>query len=170
MAIVAAVADNGVIGAAGAMPWRLSTDLKRFKSITMGKPVVLGRKTYESIGKPLPGRANIVVTRDRAFRAEGVLVADSLETALALGRSEAEAAGASEVMVIGGGELYRQAIGRAEKLYITHVRAAPFGDTRFPPIDPARWRVVSKEHVPSGEKDSAATDFTVYQRLAGDPV
>lgn len=170
LAIIAAVADNDVIGAAGAMPWRLSTDLKRFKQITMGKPVIVGRKTYESIGRPLPGRTNIVVTRDKGFRAEGARIVDNLEAALDLGRKEAEAAGVDEFMVIGGGELYRQSIGRAERLYITHVHAAPFGDTRFPPIDPTRWRAVSKEAVPVGEKDSAASDFTVYQRLAGDPV
>ncbi len=158
LSLIAAVAENGVIGRDGDMPWKLSTDLKRFKAITTGKPVVMGRKTFASIGRPLPNRLNIVVTRDDAFAADGVTVAPDLDAALA-------AAGpADEVMVVGGGEIYRAFMARAERLYITHVAATPDGDTRFPPIDPAVWDVVSSEDVPAGPADSAATRFVIYAR------
>lgn len=165
ISLIAAVAANGVIGDGGGMPWRLSTDMKRFKALTMGKPVVAGRKTFETFGKPLPGRTNIVVTRQADYRPEGTLVAESLDQALALARAVAEAAGGDEVMVLGGGQIYAAAIGAADRLYITHVAAEPAGNTHFPPIDPAHWRAVSREAVAAGEKDSAATVFTVYERV-----
>lgn len=158
LSIIAAVAQNGVIGQDGDMPWKLSTDLKRFKAITTGKPVVMGRKTYASIGRPLPHRVNIVVTRDRDFGADGVTVVPSLEAALAA------SADADEVMVIGGGEIYRAFMDRADRLYITHVEAAPAGDTYFPAIDPSVWEAVSTELVPVGPCDTAASRFTTYQR------
>ena len=167
IALIAAVAANGVIGDGTGMPWRLSTDMKRFKALTMGKPVVVGRKTFESFGKPLSGRANIVVTRQAGYRPEGVVVAASLNSALKRAAEVAEATGADEVMVLGGGEIYAAAIGRADRLYITHVAAEPSGTVHFPAIDPALWHVVSQEGVPAGEKDSAATVFTVYERAAG---
>lgn len=158
LSIIAAVAENGIIGRDGDMPWKLSTDLKRFKALTTGKPVVMGRKTFASIGRPLPNRLNIVVTRDDAFAAEGVTIVPDLDAALA-------AAGlAEDVMVIGGGEIYRAFIGRAERLYITHVAAAPDGDTSFPVIDPAIWMVVSSEDVPAGPADSASSRFVIYTR------
>lgn len=162
--IVAAVARNGVIGNRGEMPWRLSTDLRRFRQLTMGKPVIMGRKTFAAIGKPLPGRINIVVTRSRDFSAEGVLVAPDLDQAIVIGRREAGRAGVSEVTVIGGGEIYAAAIGRADRLYITHVEASPDGDTRFPDIDPNLWKAVSSTEVPAGEKDTETTTFVVYER------
>jgi dihydrofolate reductase len=167
VSLIAAVADNGVIGVAGEMPWRLSTDLRRFKRLTMGKPVVMGRKTFESIGKPLAGRVNIVVTRQPDFAAEGVVVASSLPEALEAARAQVGEDG--EVMVIGGGEVYAAAIGQADRLYITHVAASPDGDARFPPIDAAVWRVRSREPAPAGEKDSAASTFVVYDRVGRDP-
>jgi dihydrofolate reductase len=158
LSIIAAVAENGVIGRDGDMPWKLSTDLKRFKALTTGKPVLMGRKTFASIGRPLPNRLNIVVTRDGAFAADGVTVVADLDAALA-------AAGeAEEVMVIGGGEIYRAFIERAERLYITHVAATPDGDTHFPAIDPAQWSVVASEDVPSGPSDSAPSRFVTYAR------
>jgi dihydrofolate reductase len=160
VSLIAAVADNGVIGAENAMPWRLATDLKRFKALTLGKPVVMGRKTFESIGKPLAGRLNIVVTRKRDLAADGITIAPSMEAALAI----AEGAGSTEVMVIGGGEIYRAAIESADRLYITHVAATPEGDAHFPPIDAKRWRAASEEAVPAGDKDSAATRFVIYDR------
>ncbi len=163
LSIIAAVAENGVIGADGAMPWRLSTDMKRFKRLTMGKPVVMGRKTFESIGKPLPDRLNIVVTRQADFRAGGVEVKASLDLALAFAAERAGEAG--EVVVIGGGQVYAAAMARADRLYITHVALRPEGDVRFPVIDPAVWREVSREVVPAGERDSAATTFVVYERV-----
>ncbi len=163
VSIIAAVAENGVIGAAGAMPWRLSTDMKRFRRITMGKPVIMGRKTFEAIGRPLAGRLNVVVSRQEGYRPEGVMVAASLEEALALA-SEHGGTEAGEVIVAGGGEIYAAAIGRADRLYITHVEASPEGDVHFPEIEPAAWRATETEKVPAGERDSAATIFVVYER------
>ena len=163
VSIVAAVAENGIIGVRQALPWRLSSDMQRFKRLTMGKPVVMGRKTYDSIGKPLTGRLNIVVTR-RSIAGEGVVIAPSLEAALVI--AEGRSGGAEEIMVIGGGQLYAAAIGLADRLYITHVEATPEGDTRFPIIDPAIWKAVSAERLPASEKDSVATTFVVYERIA----
>lgn len=165
LSLVAAVARNGVIGAKQGMPWRLSTDLQRFKRLTMGKPVIMGRKTFDAIGKPLAGRTNIVVSR-RGRDVAGVTFAPSLEAAIGAASSSSEA---QEIMVIGGGELYAAAVGRADRLYITHVEATPEGDTYFPAIDPALWREVSSEHVTAGEKDSAETRFVVYERRADPP-
>ena len=165
VAIYVAVAENGVIGRDNGLPWRLSSDLKRFKAGTMGKPIVMGRKTFESIGKALPGRLNIVVTRDRAFRAEGVETAGSLADALTLARVRGRCmAGADEICVVGGGEIYRQALPLADRLYVTHVLADVDGDARFPEIDPAVWRPVASEEVPAGERDSHATRYAVYER------
>lgn len=160
ISLIAAVAENGVIGLGQAMPWRLSSDMRRFRQLTMGKPVIMGRKTFATLGKPLSGRTNIVVTRDRSFASPGAITAHSLDDALA----SPEAGAADEIMVIGGGEIYAAAIGRAERLYITHVEARPAGDTLFPAIDPASWRAVREEQLPAGEKDSAATRFVVYER------
>lgn len=160
--LVAAVAENGVIGREGGLPWRLSTDMRRFKATTMAKPVVMGRKTWESFPKrPLPGRRNIVITRDRGYEAEGAEIAGGLEEALALARAER----AAEVCVIGGGEIYAQALPFADRLDITHVLANIDGDTRFPAIDPRIWRVVSEEAFPAGDKDSHATRHAIYERI-----
>lgn len=165
VAIYVAVAQNGVIGRDNGLPWRLSSDLRRFKAGTMGKPIVLGRKTYESIGKALPGRLNIVVTRDRAFRAEGAEVAGSLEEALTLAKARGRCmAGVDEICVVGGAEIYRQAMAIADRLYVTHVLADVDGDARFPEIDTAAWRLISSEEFPAGERDSHATRYAVYER------
>lgn len=161
IALIAAVAQNGVIGREGAMPWRLSSDLRRFRSLTMGKPVIMGRKTYDSIGKPLAGRTNIVITRQSDFPAEGIFVVPDLDAALRL----AATGDPDEIMVIGGGEIYAEAIGRADRLYITHVVAAPTGETRFPHIDSGVWRGSAPEPLPTGEKDDAATAFVIYDRV-----
>lgn len=168
IALVAAVAENGVIGREGGLPWRLSTDMKRFKATTMGKPIVMGRKTWESFPKrPLPGRPNIVVTRNARFRADSADVVRSLDDALVLAGARARCtAGADEVCIIGGGEIYAQAIAMADRLYITHVLARPDGDTRFPPIDPAVWEAVASEDHPAGEKDTHPTRFVTYRRRA----
>ena len=161
-----AIAENGVIGRDNGLPWRLSTDMKRFKALTMGKPVIMGRKTWESFPKrPLPGRLNIVMTRDKAYRAEGAEVVRSLDDALALARTRGRCMeGADEICVIGGGEIYAQALPKADRLYITHVLATFDGDTRFPPIDPVTWKVVHSEDVPAGEKDSHPTRHVLYER------
>ena len=168
IAIYVAIAGNGVIGSKGGLPWRLSTDLKRFKAGTMGKPIVMGRKTWESFPKrPLPGRLNIVVTRDKAYRAEGAETASSLRDAIALAEIRARCvAVVDEICVIGGGEIYAQALPLADRLHVTHVLASVDGDTVFPTIDPAVWRLASSEDVPPGEKDSHATRYAVYERRA----
>lgn len=168
LAIYVAIAENGVIGREGGLPWRLSTDLKRFKADTMGKPIVVGRKTWESFPRrPLPGRLNIVVTRDKEFRAEGAEVVGSLANAITLARARARCmVGADEICVVGGGEIYREALPMADRLHVTHVLAEIDGDTHFPEIDPQVWQVVSSLDVPAGEKDSHATRYTVYERRA----
>ncbi|RIK83049.1 MAG: diacylglycerol kinase [Hyphomicrobiales bacterium] len=159
--IVVAVAANGVIGRDGDMPWRLSTDMRRFRATTMGKPVVMGRKTWESFPKrPLPGRHNIIVTRDAAYAAEGASSVASLDAALALARAE----GAQEACIIGGGEIYAAALPLADRLDVTHILAEIDGDTRFPAIDPAVWRAVSSEDFPAGDKDTHPTRHVVYER------
>lgn len=163
LSLIAAVAKNSVVGAGGTMPWRLSSDLKRFKSITMGKPVIMGRKTYESIGKPLPGRTNIVVSRRGSFAPDGVTVVSTIDAAIARA-SKSTPSDDGEIMVIGGGEIYRAAMEQADRLYITHVEASPEGDVHFPKIDPAIWRATNKTSTPAGPKDSAATTFVVYER------
>ena len=140
--LVAAVARNGVIGADGGMPWHLPADLRHFKAVTMGHPMVMGRRTFDSIGRALPGRRTIVVTRDRGWSAPGVDVAHSLEDALA---AAADGDPAQPVMVVGGGEIYRQAMPLADRLEITHVDTDASGDTTFPDIDPAGWREESRE-------------------------
>ena len=163
IALYAAVAENGVIGSDGDLPWRLSTDLKRFKAHTMGKPVVMGRKTWESFPRrPLPGRLNIVITRDRNYQAEGATVAHSLEEALQAARDS----GAGEAAVIGGGAIYQLAAPLADRLHVTHVLTMMAGDTVFPPIDPAAWRAESSEDFPAGEKDDYPTRYVVYRRIA----
>ena len=168
IAIYVAIAENGVIGSKGGLPWRLSTDLKRFKAGTIGKPIVMGRKTWESFPKrPLPGRLNIVVTRDKAYRAEGAETVSSLRDAIALAEIRGRCmAAVDEICVIGGGEIYHQALPLADRLHVTHVLARVDGDTVFPTIDPAVWRLASSEDVPPGEKDSHATRYAVYERRA----
>lgn len=164
LSVIAAVARNGVIGREGGMPWRLPTDLKRFRAMTMGKPVVMGRRTFEGLGRPLDGRVNVVVSRDPAFAPNGALVARDLDGALALAAEAARAAGAEEVMVIGGGTVYAGTIGRADRLYLTEVDAAPEGDTLFPAVDPSVWAVESAEDLPRGERDSAGMRLVTYVR------
>lgn len=161
LALVVAIARNGVIGRAGGLPWRLSTDLKRFKTITMGKPIIMGRKTWESIGKPLPGRFNVVISRDPAFAAEGGATARSFEEAVAIAK---ESGAGEEICIIGGGEIYRQALPEADRLYVTHVDAEVEGDVFFPPISEEIWQAVSQDIVPAGEKDIYPTRYVVYQR------
>jgi len=166
LSLIAAVARNGVIGAAEGMPWRLSTDLQRFKRLTLGKPVIMGRKTFATIGRPLPGRANIVLTRHGGVPLAGVTYAASLDAAIAMAATHAAMRGVGEAMVIGGGQVYAETIRHADRLYITQVDASPVGDTYFPPIDPAVWEGISSERIAAGEKDDAATTFVIYERAA----
>jgi dihydrofolate reductase len=164
--LIAAVAANGVIGSANAIPWRLPSDLKRFKAITLGHPVVMGRRTFQSIGRPLPGRDNLIVSRGD-FQAAGTTTVASVATALALADTLAGEGG--EVFVIGGAEVYRQALPLADRLYITEVEAAPDGDAWFPKIDPALWRVVGREKMPRAVADSASASFVTYERTETGP-
>ena len=166
LVLVAAVADNGVIGQGGGLPWRLKSDLRNFRAITMGKPVVMGRKTYLSIGKPLAGRTNIVVSRNRNFAAPGVVVAPSIEAALAAARGDALRRVVDAVAVIGGAELYAHMIGYADRLVITHVHLRPEGDTMFPAIDPKLWREVERSEHNPGPDDAAGFTVLVYERHA----
>ena len=162
--LIAAVADNGVIGRDNTMPWRLGSDLKRFKALTVGKPVVMGRKTYLSIGKPLPGRTNIVVSRDAGFAAPGLLVAGSLDAALSAARDDALRRGGHEIVVIGGSDIYAQCMPLADRLEITHVHARPDGDTRFPPIDRALWREIARSEHSAGPQDEVNFAYVTYVR------
>ena len=165
MVLIAAVARNGVIGNAGSLPWHLPSDLKRFKQVTMGRPVIMGRKTWESIGKPLHGRLNIVVTRNPGFAPAGATVAGSLAQALEIAADMAPEA--DEVFVIGGGELYREAMPLAGRLYITEVAAEPEGDTRFPPISDTLWQAIHSETIERGGADTAGMHFLIYERRTG---
>ena len=155
--LVVAVAENGVIGASGAIPWRLKSDMARFKALTTGKPVVMGRKTFVSIGRPLPGRTNIVVTRDVGFRADGVVVTHSFTDAKAIATGDALRRFATEIAVIGGAEIYAQWMDSADRLEITEVHARPEGDTRFPAVDPAAWEEVARVRNPAGPTNPAST-------------
>lgn len=165
--IVVAVAENGVIGADGGMPWRLSSDLKHFKALTLGRPVIMGRKTFEAIGRPLPGRDNIVVTRNRDYRAEGALVAADVSEALAIGRRRAETLGVTEICVIGGGEIYRQTLDMADRIYLTEVHVRADGDTRFPELDFDQWVETSRRRCTAGERDSSDFSIVTYDRVRG---
>jgi dihydrofolate reductase len=159
VSLIAAVARNGAIGAGNAIPWRLSSDLERFKRLTMGKPLIMGRKTFQVIGRTLPGRETIVVTRDRSWVHPGVAVAHDIAAALGIPR------GAPEIMVAGGGEIYAQMIGIADRLYITEVDLAPPADARFPAIDKTRWREVKRQKGVRGPRDAADFVFVDYERV-----
>ena len=167
ISLIAAVARNNVIGADQTIPWRIPSDFAWCKQTTMGKPMVMGRKQFETFPKPLPGRPHIVVTRQHNFAPEGVLVRHSLPEALAAARRLAEASEQDEIMVIGGGDIYAQALPLADRLYISHVDLAPEGDVRFPPIDPAVWQVVAEPEMPRSERDDAAYSIRVYERVHG---
>jgi dihydrofolate reductase len=164
LVIVAAVGRNGAIGAGDELPWRLRTDLRRYRAITMGKPMIMGRKTFNSIGKPLPGRETIVLTRDPDFAIPGVFVGHDLEMALGLAADRARAMNADEIIVAGGGDIYRQLMPRADALRITEVDLAPAADAHFPPIDGRIWREISREAHSSGPEDEAAFSFVDYAR------
>lgn len=166
IALVVAVAENGVIGSGGGLAWKISDDLKWFKKITLGKPIVMGRKTFDSIGRALPGRANIVVTRSRGFAAGGVTVAKSVDDALRVAAEAGEAAGAEEVCVIGGGEIYRQTLARAGRIYLTRVEARVEGDVSFPPLNAEEWRETSAGGCGAGERNQYSCRFFILDRTA----
>lgn len=161
---VVAVAENGVIGRNNALPWRISSDLKHFRALTIGKPVLMGRKTFVSIGKPLPGRTNIVVTRERGLSIPGAVVANSLAQALDVAAGDALRRGVSDVMVIGGGEVFRELLPRAKRLEWTQVHAAPGGDAFMPPIAMSEWRETRREFHAAGPKDDHDFTTVTYER------
>ncbi len=156
--LIVAVADSGVIGRDNTLPWHLPADLQRFKRITMGKPILMGRKTFESIGKPLPGRENIVVTRDPNYRRDGIRVVHDAESALRA------AADAPEVMVIGGAELFRALLPRAGRIHLTRVHGNIAGDVRWPALDERAWQVVEREVHPADERHAYAMTFEVWEK------
>jgi dihydrofolate reductase len=162
--LVAAVGKNNVIGREGQLPWRLKSDLKHFRELTINKPVIMGRKTYLSIGKPLKDRTNIVLTRDLGLVAPGAMLATSLDAALAYAREDAGKRGVDEIMVIGGSDVFADTIARADRLEITHVHASPQGDSFFPPIDPKIWREASRQRHAAGPDDEASFTVATYLR------
>jgi dihydrofolate reductase len=162
--IVVAVADNGVIGDGEGMPWHLPEDLKRLKAMTMGKPLIMGRKTYSSIGRPLPGRLNIVLSRDQEFAPEGVTVARNFEDALEAARRETARTGAGEIIIFGGAKIYELAWDLVTRMYITEVHVLPTGAVRFPRINPAQWRQTAREsHL--GDENAPSHDFVTLERI-----
>lgn len=166
VAMIAAMALNRVIGVDNALPWYLPEDLRFFKRMTQAKPLVMGRKTFQSIGRPLPGRLNIVVTRDTDFHHEGIRVCHDLPAALALADQQATIDGVEEIMVMGGAEIYAQALPHASRLYLTEVAIEVEGDARFPELDPAEWEEVQR--VPgSPAEGQPAYDFVEYRRREG---
>lgn len=164
LSIVVAAAENGVIGKNGGLPWRVPSDLKRFRAMTMGKPVVMGRKTFQSLPKALDGRDNIVVTRDMGYRPAGAIVASSLEAAIATARTKARDRGCDEIMVIGGAEIYRQALPLADRIYLTRIHASPAGEAAFPALEPGRWHLIAQEQLDRGPNDEYAATLFVYDR------
>jgi dihydrofolate reductase len=158
ISLIAAMAENGTIGRDNSLPWRLADDLKRFKALTMGKPLLMGRRTYESIGRPLPGRTNLVLTRDREWRAEGVVVVRSLGHALSFARD------AEELVAIGGAEIYRLLMPFARRIYLTLVHADIPGDTFFPDFDPTQWADVECQSHPADERNAYAFTFVTLER------
>jgi dihydrofolate reductase len=166
LVLVAAVAENGVIGSDNALPWRLKSDMRRFRARTWGKPVVMGRKTFQSIAKPLPGRTNIVVSRDRSFSAPGTVVAPDLRAALTSARGDALRSAAAEIVVIGGADIYAQTLPIADRLDLTLVKARPEGNICFPAIDPQVWRETERSEQKAGPDDAADFAFVTYERMA----
>lgn len=164
LVIVVAVADNGVIGADGGMPWHLSGDLRRVKALTMGKPLIMGRRTYESIGRPLPGRKTIVLTSDPDFQVDGVIVTRDFDAALAAARMAAAEMGADEVIAFGGAGIYALALPLARRLYLTEIHARPAGDTRFPDFPRHAWSELSREARPGGPNEPAHDYVTLERR------
>lgn len=165
ISLVAARGRNGVIGSKGGLPWRLRSDLQKFKQTTIGKPCVMGRKTWDSLQlRPLPGRLNVVISNNPDFEARGGLVCQTLEQALAIARETARDDGVDEVCVIGGAQIYALALPRARRLYISEVEADPDGDARFPDIDEAEWRELSSERIEPGDKDDHAFTFRILER------
>ena len=166
LSLIVARARNGVIGRDGALPWRLSSDMKRFKAATMGKPVLMGRRTWDSLHvRPLPGRQNLVLTRDASLRPAGAWAFAKLDAAIAAGRAMAEQSGADEICVIGGALVYAETLPLAERIRLTEVSLSPEGDAFFPALDPTHWREVERGSVSAGPGDDAAFVVRVLERV-----
>lgn len=160
VALVVAMAENGVIGNANRLPWHLPADLKHFKAVTMGKPMLMGRKTFQSIGKALPGRRSLVLTRDRSFAADGIELVHSVDEAIRV------AGEAQELMVIGGADVYRSVLPLASRIYLTRVHAAVAGDTRFPAVDWDAWRCLSRSRHAADERNAYDMSFLLLERAS----
>lgn len=162
--LVVAVAENGVIGDGGGLPWRMKADLRRFRALTFGKPIIMGRKTFESIGRVLDGRDNIVITGQLDYSANGIIVVHGLTEALQVAEARAAVSGASEIAVIGGGEIFAETLPLASRLHVTHIDGAVKGDTRFPAISPQEWSGNEPEILPAAEGDTVAGRYVLYER------
>jgi dihydrofolate reductase len=162
--LVFAVAENGVIGRGNAIPWRLKSDMQRFKALTIGKPVVMGRKTFASLRKPLPGRTNIVITRDASFQAAGAVVTNSFAHARDVALGDALRRSAAEIAVIGGAEIYAQWMDMADRLEVTEVHASPEGDTHLAPVDSMAWQEAARVRHGASADDSADFSYVTYRR------
>ena len=160
ISMVVAAADNNVIGKENKLLWKLPNDMAFFKNVTWGMPVIMGRKTYQSLGKPLKGRTNVVITTNKDFRPDGVIVVHSINEAV----EQAALTDAKECYIIGGGEIYRQALAETSRIYMTRVHASPAGDTFFPPISEAEWKKISSTPFESDDKHTYSYTFEVWQR------
>ncbi|HEY2757407.1 MAG TPA: dihydrofolate reductase [Pseudolabrys sp.] len=163
--LVAAIGENGVIGREGQLPWKLRSDLQHFRRVTTNHPIIMGRKTYASIGRVLPDRTNIVVTRDPGFAAPGAVPATGMDAAFSYARDDAHKRGVDAVMVIGGSDIFALTMADADVLEITRVHATPEGDVKFPDIDPAQWREVRRERHARGPHDDAEFTVLTYERV-----
>jgi dihydrofolate reductase len=165
IALVVAMAENGAIGRGGDLPWHLTSDMRHFRAITMGKPIIMGRRTFKSLPRVLDGRVNIVLTRNAAFEPQGAIMAYNLDEALDVARRAAAKADVDEIMIIGGEDVFREALPQAGRIYLTEVHASPDADTWFPDLDLSEWREVSREAHQAGPKDDHAFSFVVLDRV-----
>lgn len=165
ISMIAAVAENGVIGNGVEIPWRIPSDFAHFKRTTMGKPLIMGRKTFEAIGRPLPGRTNIIVSRQAGYQPDGVIVINSLDAAIEHGKTIAKTDGLDEIMIAGGGEIYKQGLIHADRLYVSHVALSPVGNAYFPEISPDVWRISAEPEVFPAKNDSSSYKICIYERL-----
>ncbi|MEM8936147.1 MAG: dihydrofolate reductase [Pseudomonadota bacterium] len=165
ISLIAAVSKNGVIGVDGDLPWRISDDLKHFKKLTLGKPLITGRKNFVSIGRPLPGRDTVIVTRAQDYSVDGAIVVTDLDAAFSAARECAQRRGVDEIMVMGGGEIYQQTIGLADRIYLTRVDVEIDGDVFFPDIDSAQWRETVIGSAAESERNDYACEFVILDRV-----
>lgn len=159
ISIIVAMDRNNIIGIDNDLPWRLSSDLKRFKAITMGKPIIMGRKTHESIGRPLPGRENIIITRDESYKAEGCTVIHNIDDLIVFCKAQ------DEIMIMGGAEIYRQTLSKADKLYLTEVHAEVDGNIVFPKLEKSEWEEVTRENHSADEKNEYDYSFVILEKV-----